>query len=408
LEQARRLNADAEPFLLGGPNERALWRQRAKIADLANSSAEAAEFRARAEMTPATSALDRYPLIYEAWRESRLRDVIQMIREALDLDPTDIALWQVLGDAHLNLDEIDLAAGALDACRVLYPDLYRTHYQRGILELRRHRPAIARNEFDLALKSQSDFFPALMQRAIASAELGDITGAMSDLNAADRASTKLLSRAPAQIEFMRARLLTGDGDIAGAARAKAKGLARAPVDAADWVVRGLARIDDDPKAALGDFAEALKIEPRNRAALRNQANVLAESLDRPTDAIAVLDRLLELGESGQDLAGRGVVLARLGRRAEAHRDAVAALKADHRPFTRYQVAGIYALTARTTPSDALEAVRLLASAFRDGVGLNLVDSDSDLNPIRQRPEFQRVLDAARTLSEKSDLPQKPR
>jgi tetratricopeptide (TPR) repeat protein len=225
--------------------------------------------------------------------------------------------------------------------------------------------------------------------------MNDLPGAMADL---DRVAQ--LPEAPAQVEFMRARLLANAGDAAGATRARKLGLERKPIDADDWVVRGLARIDDEPAAALADFEEALKLDPRNLAALRNQANVLAESLHRPADAVAALDRLLAIvPDSGTDLAGRGVLLARLGRRTEAHRDAVAALKADPQPFTRYQVAGIYALTARYNPSDALEAVRLLAIAFRQGAGLDLVDHDSDLDSIRDRPEFRRVAEAARALRE---------
>jgi eukaryotic-like serine/threonine-protein kinase len=199
---------------------------------------------------------------------------------------------------------------------------------------------------------------------------------------------------------MRARLLANAGDAAGAARARAAGLQRQPIDADDWVIRGLARIDDEPAAALNDFEEALKLDPSNPAALRNRANVLAESLGKTAEAVAALDRLLTMmPESGVDLAGRGVVLARLGRREEAHRDAVAALKVDSRPFVRYQVAGIYALTSRNNPSDALEAARLLAVSFRQGVGLDLVDHDSDLASIRHRPEFRRVAEAARILRE---------
>jgi serine/threonine protein kinase/Tfp pilus assembly protein PilF len=352
----------------------------------------------RAKSMPATELTQRYQPIAAELKAGRIRTATTLIRNALAETPSDPALWFLLADCHLLLGESAAALGCLDACLALYPNFYRTHYQRGIVRLELQQPEDARREFDAALALSPNFWPAYMQRAVARATLGDIDGAMADL---DRVAD--LPEAPAQVEFMRARLLANAGDRAGASRAKAAGLARRPIDADDWVVRGIARMDDAPAAAMADFEQALKLDPHNRAALRNQANLLAESLSKPEQAVAVLDRLIEFTpDSGTDLAGRGVVLARLGRREAAHRDAAAALQADSKPFTQYQVAGIYALTARTHPADALDAVRFLALAFRRGVGLDLVDRDSDLDAIRQRPEFRRIEEAARSLREVSN------
>jgi tetratricopeptide (TPR) repeat protein len=402
LDEAWRLNLEAEKWLRGGAGERAVWRQRAAIASLRGAAADAARFTALAQIGPDRAEADRSEAIYAAWRTGRLREAIKLIRAALDESPDRAFLWYALADAHMQLDELDLAYGYLDASRAVFPEFYRTYYQRGIIELRRKQFSAARADFDTALALSPRFFPALMQRAVARARLRDLGGAMSDLDAANQISSALLGRPPAQIEFMRARLLSETGDRTGAHRAREVGMGRPPIDAEDWVVRGLARIDDDPKSALTDFEEALKLDPRNLAAMRNKANVLAESLGRPADAITVLDRLIEMmPDSASDRAGRGVVLARLGKRVEAHRDAVAALAADPRPFIRYQVAGIYALTAKSTPADAVESIRLLASAFADGVGLDLVERDTDLDPIRQGSDFRRIVDAARSLRDTS-------
>jgi hypothetical protein len=40
---------------------------------------------------------------------------------------------------------------------------------------------------------------------------------------------------------------------------------------------------------------------------------------------------------------------------------------------------------------------LLASALRNGYGSKLIDGDIDLDPIRNDPGFQKILQAARTL-----------
>src|SRR4029077_10667385 len=96
-------------------------------------------------------------------------------------------------------------------------------------------------------------------------------------------------------------------------------------------------------------------------------------------------------------AGRGVSLARLGQREKALADAEDALLIDTRPPNLYQVACVYALTSRQNPQDRLRAFELLSYGLKGGFGLDIVDSDSDLDPIRQTPEFGRLVAAARQL-----------
>jgi tetratricopeptide (TPR) repeat protein len=165
-----------------------------------------------------------------------------------------------------------------------------------------------------------------------------------------------------------------------------------------WVARGLARIKSDPKGALADFDRALEVNPHYLPALEDRAAVLAERLGRTTDAVASLDRAISLvPRSGQARAGRGVLLARLGRRDEALRDAREAEQLDPRPEVLYQTAGIYALTGQKNAGDRREAFRLLAAAMRRGYGFDLIEVDPDLRPIRGLPEYRRLLEAARTL-----------
>jgi hypothetical protein len=99
-------------------------------------------------------------------------------------------------------------------------------------------------------------------------------------------------------------------------------------------------------------------------------------------------------------AGRAVYLARAGRREEAHREAEEALRLGGDPATRYQVAGVYALTSRTHPEDRAEAFRLLAFALRRDYGFDLLDSDPELAHVRPLPEFQELVAAAKALRRK--------
>ena len=88
------------------------------------------------------------------------------------------------------------------------------------------------------------------------------------------------------------------------------------------------------------------------------------------------------------------MLARLGRREDAHRDARATLAIDDRPLFLYQAACVFALTAKQNPADRPEAIRLLAEAVhKDGSWLDVVPKDRDLDPIRDIPEFRELLKA---------------
>jgi hypothetical protein len=61
-------------------------------------------------------------------------------------------------------------------------------------------------------------------------------------------------------------------------------------------------------------------------------------------------------------------------------------------LTVYQAACILALTSKTEPADCPEALRLVAEAVRkDGSWLAVARKDSDLDPLRDHPEFRDLL-----------------
>jgi hypothetical protein len=114
--------------------------------------------------------------------------------------------------------------------------------------------------------------------------------------------------------------------------------------------------------------------------------------------VRVLDQAVEhYPDYVPSRAGRGVLLARLGQRAEAHADAEESLRRDTKPLTVYQVAGIYAQTSRQEPDDRQEAFRLLSLALRRGFGFDELERDRDLDPIRAHPAFAKLVEVARTL-----------
>ena len=130
----------------------------------------------------------------------------------------------------------------------------------------------------------------------------------------------------------------------------------------------------------------------------NKAYVLADVLNRPADAVAVLDRAIKAHPGVALLrSARAVYLARAGRRDAAHRAAEDALELSPDPATRYQVAGAYALTSKTHPEDRADAFRQLTAALKAGYGFQHLDNDPDLAPVRGVPEFESLVAAAKAL-----------
>jgi tetratricopeptide (TPR) repeat protein len=304
--------------------------------------------------------------------------------------------WLLRGRLHAARGDHPAAAACYTtalALRPAAPAVVRAERGRELLADRAYRPALA--DFDAALADRPDDAATLRNRALARLGLGDTAGALADL---DRAEP--LDPGHTRVCFMRAQVAARAGDRAAAAKHREDGLTRTPGDETSWVARGVARLAADPAGAVADFDQALALDPLSHQALQNKANALAERLSRPAEAVAVLDRLVAAHpEYAPARAGRAVVLARLGNREAAHADAVAVLQLDPTPFTRYQMAGVYALTSGTHPADKAEALRLLASALQDREGLRQLPGDRDLDPLRADPGFHKLVVAAQTLAE---------
>src|SRR5262249_2790540 len=130
-----------------------------------------------------------------------------------------------------------------------------------------------------------------------------------------------------RVYFLRAKWKQALGDVAGAAADRAKGLKRKPRDELSYVARAVARLENDPAAALADCEAALEFNPASHSALQNMAYVYGEKMSRPQEAIDSLSRLIEVAPRNSAIvASRGVYYARIGQRDSAMADALAAHK----------------------------------------------------------------------------------
>jgi serine/threonine protein kinase/Tfp pilus assembly protein PilF len=357
LRHALRLNELAESC---GPAEQGLrpvLLQRAVLLNAVGRSDEGRALLQQAAALPAAPARDLYLAGVEKMAAGDFRGACDFLLQARRTSPHDAFACYALGLCHAELGELTKAGAALDASIALWPHFHGSHYQRARVHSARKEHEEAAAELGEALRLRPDYHNARIDRALARLALKDYLGAESDLTAALASGT-----APARAWFIRAHVRRLAGDAQGAAADRAEGLKREPQDDQSWVARGLAWLaSNQPHKALRDFDQALAVNPRCLAALEDRAAVLSDVLGQTAEAVKALDRAIALyPEHGQARAGRGVLLARLGKHEEALRDARAAERLDAQPANLYRVAGIYALASRDKPELRQEAFRLLA------------------------------------------------
>jgi serine/threonine protein kinase/Flp pilus assembly protein TadD len=391
-EEALRLNTLAESCRGTDEAPRALWMQRADLTRLLGRAAEAERLRARALATPLRTAADRYLMAADHLAQGRFTEALPLLAEATEQDPQDFWAWFLRGVCQDGLGRYAEAVGCYSTCLALTPTSPWAYFNRGLSHLRQQHYARAGADFDRALALRPDLIEAYTNRALARQGLKQYAEATSDL-----ARALDLGAPPEYVHLLRAGVRERAGDREGARQDRAAGLRREPADEMGWLARGYARLDAEPLAALRDFDRALELNPRSLAALQNKAHILGK-LGRNEEAAATLDRAVKLyPDFIRARAGRGVIRARLGDREAAHQDAEACLARDSQPQTLYQLAGIYALTSRHHADDRHRALALLSAALQKGCGFDLVETDRDLDPIRDRPEFAKLLGAARAI-----------
>ncbi|MBO0699566.1 MAG: tetratricopeptide repeat protein, partial [Zavarzinella sp.] len=343
------------------------------------------------------AARDHYLMGCRYAQLGRYREALPRLRQATLLDPEHFPAWFVRGIAHLELQQNEMAALCFGSCVALNKEHAPSWLNRGLAYSRLRFFEQACDDYDRALRLDPTLVEAHLQRATAKEALGDLPAAIADLTAALEQGS-----APTRVYFARAHFRERLGDHAGAAADRAEGLKRTPADDLSWVARAEHRLDD-PKAALADVEQALRLNPTSALGLELKAHILAERLHRDAEAIPVLDRAVELyPDYVPARAGRGVLRARRGDRRAAIEDAEEALLRDTKGPNLYQVACIYALTSTTEPADRAKALQLLRAALGTRFGLDLVDTDSDLDPIRDDPVFKTLVASAKAKAKERD------
>jgi serine/threonine protein kinase/tetratricopeptide (TPR) repeat protein len=404
-QQAEHWTHLAEACFDDGKVPQALWRQRAKLSQLLARPDEVNRFQQQAQQSSDQASWD----LYLQGREARLGGDLLKARKSLEAaigaSPSDYASWQLLADFYRDdAQRPQDAIAHYNVCIALLPEFHGGYLNRGRALMRQNKFREADADFCQALKLHPGDLETLIFRGQARQAMQRYGEAEADLTEALK-----LPGAPTHVYFLRSRVRLYLGDKQGAKEDLDEGMLRNPTDEYSYIARGAARVDTDPQAALADFEKAVALNPRSFAGLQDQAHVLSERLGKNAEAVSKLDQLLKhYPDFVPALAGRAVLHARLGQREAALQDVKETLLRDQGPATLYQLAGVYALSARDHPEDRKEAYRLLFEAVQQGYGLNLLAEDPDLTPLRNDQEFHNLADYVRRLLRlQAEVPSRP-
>lgn len=334
---------------------------------------------------------DRYLLALRLIEQGEPSRAARQLERLTARQPRRWNAWFGLGSCYYWLGRFRDAEAAYTTAIALFPEGTSGYAYRGAARLKLERWNAAIEDFRTVLDRDVRRHDAWVNLGIAQMARGDTAKAVASFDQALKYNPQYV-----RAYLLRARAKQRLGDMAAAQRDRERALQYHPQDPLSYVARGVAIIAQDPEAALADFQAALQLDPNSTAALQDAASALAERLHRNEEAIRFLDRLIRLRpDDPGPRASRGVLLARLGRRDEAVRDARQALIRNPSALQTLQIACIYSLTSRIHPSDREQAIRLVRRALaRRPLLVTLARSDADLAPIAKDPEFRRLIDSA--------------
>lgn len=313
---------------------------------------------------------------------------VKALEQATLADPGHAAAHYCLAHCRHKGGALAAALERYDVAAALLPDDPRPFFRRGTVLGTLGRPGEAEAEFTKALDRDPSLADAYRNRAIARAAQGRYAEAENDLSdAIDRGTPRMSAL------LTRAGVRESAGDAAGAAGDRRAAAEWEPQTEGDFLTRGYSRLPADPAGALADYRAAERFNPRSATTLQAQVTILSEYMGDDAEALAVANRAIERDpDSAAARTAKALVLARLGRRADAHAEAakVHPRKAD--PHGSYQLARVYATTAAGHPADADQAVvhlhRAVKDGFRDADGLL---RDRAFDPVRNDPGVAEVV-----------------
>lgn len=271
--------------------------------------------------------------------------------QSIERAPASAALYIMRGRCFWELRDGRNALDDFHSAIAIEPGNRSAWSHVGLVHLARRQSAEAIRCFNEALKINPDNIWTLLKRSQAYQQQGETKFADADFDAAMNATTG---------------------------------------DANELMTRALARVSEDPEAALEDLRLAHQISPDRTAIMMEIGRVLAVKLQRYEQAEAMYARVLEV-EPENEFAriDRALALVRSGRSDEALREAQRAMEEPNLPRNVYQAACVHALVDRE--SHQRRAVSLIAKAIQGGYRPGNLGGDPDLASLQDVNGFRAIV-----------------
>lgn len=320
--------------------------------------------------------------------QSQPRKSLELL-EALEVpDSLRLIYWMTRGRALLEIGEPQRAVSAFTMA-MRDSSASDISWNRGLAYFRAGSLAESDADFTTFIRQSQNDVSGYLNRYTVRMAMGRIEEAMHDLNRAIE-----LQPESARLRLIRSRELRNAGKLKAAKDDFDAAMKSHPASIEDWLSVALAKLPTDPAQALKDLESAETLFGADPSILQTMAHVLSEHLQRPKDAIRALDRVLQMEPEFQKaLSGRAVLNARLGKVESAIADVerLESLEATLTSEAVYQMACSVALCSKTQSDLKARALSLLARAVHDNYGGELMGEDTDLDAIRDMPEFDIII-----------------
>ncbi len=307
--------------------------------------------------------------------------------------------WLTAGDAQARLGQTEAALLSYELAIGAAPDAAISYVRRAMLRSAAKNYKAAEADLSAGIERAPKNATYYVDRAMSRERLRDFEPALRDLDVALR-----LNPDSNRILLMRARMNQHLGNIDGVRSDLKRGMTTEPRTVEDWISRGLAQLPRFPDRALRDLRAAEALDPDSFEVLQNIAHVQSEHLKDNLSAITTLDKILNRDPS-KEMArgGRCVLLARVERFEDSLRDIEKLEQSSEGllPATIYQIGCAHALLSRNSKDGVSLAIAYVARALKRGYGGELLESDSDLESIRDAAEFQALITASKLTSDES-------
>jgi tetratricopeptide (TPR) repeat protein len=367
----------------------AFYHDRARLLSALGQEEEAAKDRIRAGQMPLRTSRDHYLLGTYLLALHQPDRAEGSLSRAVALDPRQFWTWFALGICHSDQGRHSDAAADFGACTLLVPQLAWPYLNRGLALSRSGRLTEALTAYDHALELDDQFAEACVDRGLALLELGHPDQALADLERA----IALNVRIPA-ILAAHAEALARVGRQSEAEAAFSEAIRSSPGDPTPVVARGFSRLITDKPGAAADFRRALELDSTNARAYLGRAH-LVRSHDQHAALVQVEQALALDLEFGDALQLRALIRAQMDDPG-AESDVERMLRVPT-PQRLYNAACAMSLLSRNKIRPRCRALALayLRRAMEAGILLTNIEADPDLAPLKDSPEFARLLATTR-------------